>query len=82
MCGERNHYVTRVKVMASRWLAKEKGQKERRSQGRTFQRMRGRGGRNPEHLVPIRAHCRFPRPIILPLALEMEGEPSSEKLAR
>ena len=68
--------------LASRWSVKEKGQKEGRSQDRTFQRMRGRGGRNPEHLVPVRAHCPFPRPFIPPLALEMEGEPSSEKLAR
>lgn len=55
------------KSLASGWSEKEKGQNEGKGQDRTFQGMSGRGGRNPEHLVPVGAHCPSPRSFSLPL---------------
>lgn len=82
LCGEKG-IITQLesRSLALKWSEMEKGQKERRSQDRTFQGLRGRGVRNLDHLVPVGAHCPLPRPLSPPLALEVEGEPSPEKLA-
>lgn len=62
LCGEKGSIMQlESKSLASGWSEKEKGQNEGRGQDRTFQGMRGRGGRNPEHLVPVGAHCPSPR---------------------
>lgn len=68
LCGEKGSIMQlESKSLASGWSEKEKGQNEGRGQDRTFQGMRGRGGRDPEHLVPVGAHYPSPRSFSLPL---------------